>query len=144
LCNTASPLTGEENEVSGAGGGKGVTARFRDIESIYKCSESGVILAFHGENQLDVVASLQQDKHFTQVIISASRYFPKLERVQNNAEDRYSYKAHSSCARRSSRRAGGEDDMTVTVAGLSTHSVPPFKPMVYYVITTVKNIFMAN
>jgi hypothetical protein len=57
LCD-AGPLTGEKNEVSGEGKEKGVTARFRDIESIYKRSEIGVILAFHGENQPDVVASL--------------------------------------------------------------------------------------
>jgi hypothetical protein len=54
-------------------------ALFRDVEPIHERFESGIILALHGQDQSDIVASLQQEEHFAQVIISASRNFTKCE-----------------------------------------------------------------
>src|SRR5712691_9544215 len=76
LCDAASRLAWKraENEPGDRTIKKG-GALFRDVESINERFESGIILAFHGQNQSDIVASLQQDEHFAQVIISASRNF---------------------------------------------------------------------
>jgi hypothetical protein len=65
--------------------GKGGTALFRNVESVHECFESRIILAIHGQDQLGSVASLQQDEHFAQVVISTSCDLAKISELSEMA-----------------------------------------------------------
>ena len=70
--------------------GKGGTALFRNVESVHECFESRAILTIHGQDHFGPVASLKQDEHFAQVVISTSCDLTKISELSEMATVRIS------------------------------------------------------